>query len=85
MAKHIKVIQISACRKRLKREVHVGTMLSQEYVLFLDPNDASIPSQQRTVYRMNYADLAARIMMQTGVQITDANQHPEDGFYAVCR
>ncbi|WP_058479492.1 hypothetical protein [Legionella waltersii] len=35
----------------------------QPFVFFLDPNDASILGQDRTVYRMSHEELAPRLML----------------------
>ncbi len=50
----------------------------EEYVLFLDPNDASTPGQEREVYRMSYANLIQRIATHTSVEFTSPEFIPDD-------
>lgn len=58
---------------------------TEEYVFFLDPNDASVPGEERIMYRLSYKDFSAKLMMQNGITISDHNNRPEGEFYAVAR
>lgn len=59
-----------------------GKQLSEQYVLFLDPNDQSIPGQERTVYQMPYELLIERLAAHNKPTFTNG-YFPEDGVYAV--
>lgn len=54
-----------------------------KHVFYLDPNDASVPGEERRMYRVEYEKLEQRLFQKNGARLTSHEHAHDDSVYAI--